>query len=108
MKTNLYVIFDSKAKIYNKPFCLLNDQVALRAAADILNDTNTDIAQHPFDFSMFKIGEYDDETAQIINYDKFEILCRFHELSTVVDLEPRNTVSEPPLHANPNHNLKEA
>lgn len=81
MKINAYVIYDSKARIYNKPFYFLNDQVALRAASDICSDQNSDVANHPEDFSMFKIGTYDDETAMLLQLSTPEIVVRFHEIA---------------------------
>jgi len=78
---NAYVVYDSAAQIYNKPFYLINDQVAMRAAQDLIDDQNTDIARHPEQFSMFKIGIYDDETALFTILDTPINLVRFHELT---------------------------
>lgn len=86
MKTNMYVIFDNKAKIYNKPFFQINDDVALRSAMDLLTDQNTEISRHPHDYIMFKIGTYDDTTAQI-QIDELVSICRFHELQANLQLE---------------------
>ncbi len=79
MIVNLYCIFDDKAKMYNKPFAFVNDQVATRAAMDILTDGDSEIRNYPTDFSMFKLGTYDDTTAQI-DYN-MELLLRFNELT---------------------------
>ena len=78
----MYVIFDSKAQVYNKPFYLVNDQVAIRAAQDLMiTGSDSQIRNHPEDFTMFKVGEYDDTTAQIKPYNEFTVMCRFHELA---------------------------
>lgn len=89
MLTNLYVIFDAKAQMYNKPFTMINDQVALRAAHDLVNDKSTECAKNPHDFAMFHIGNYDDTTAEIKPLDSFNCICRFHELQ--IDLEFSDT-----------------
>lgn len=81
MLINAYVIFDKKAAVYNKPFYLLNDEIALRSASDLLQDNNTDIARHPEDFILFKIGTYDDTTAILKQTSSPETICNFHELS---------------------------
>lgn len=81
MKINMYVIFDKAAKMYNKPFYLLNEQIALRSAVDLLSTPGTDIYNNPEDFAMFKLGEYDDENATITNDPDMPLVCRFHELA---------------------------
>ena len=80
MITQMYVIFDSKAQCYNKPFSLLNDEVALRAATDLRNSPDTEPNRHPEDFSMFHIGSYDDTTAHFKPADIQNCIIRFHEI----------------------------
>lgn len=81
MKTNLYVIYDSKSELYNTPFALLNDEVAMRSAQQLLADPHSDIAKNPEDYSLFKIGTYDDANAIILELEKgMEVICRFHQL----------------------------
>lgn len=84
MITNLYTIFDKVSKVYNKPFSLLNDQVAIRAAQDLMAGGDTDIALHPADFIMFKLGTYDDTTAQYKADKQLTTIVRFHELPPVM------------------------
>lgn len=80
MKLQIYVIFDSAAKVYNKPFCQINDAVAVRCCQELVNDPGTDCSRSPHDFSLFNIGTYDDAHAQIKTTDKHNCVCRFHEL----------------------------
>jgi len=80
MKTNIYTIYDTKAKVYNRPFHLLNDDIALRTATDLASDSNTDLGKHPQDFIMFKLGEYDDNTATFDLFDSPVSMFKFHEL----------------------------
>lgn len=80
MKINIYVIWDAAAQVYNKPFYLHNDAVAIRSAMDIMRAGDTDIANSPHDFIMFRIGTYDDEHAQIDLLGKFVPVVKFHEL----------------------------
>jgi hypothetical protein len=79
MKINAYVIYDVKAKMYNKPFYLQNDDVALRAFTDLANDPNTDVSKHPADFILFSVGTYEDTTAEI-DATIPEVMARAHEL----------------------------
>lgn len=79
MKVNMYVIFDTKAKFYNKPFYLQNDNVALRAFTDLANDETTDVFKHPTDFQLYKVGTYDDVTATIVSNPPIH-MANAHEL----------------------------
>lgn len=80
MKKELYVIYDSKSAVYGNPFAQLNDQVALRMAADLAQDMDTEVGRHPTDFTMFKIGSYEDTTGQVTQLKTHEVICRFHEI----------------------------
>ncbi len=82
MITNLYVVYDSKAKCYNKPFNLINNAVAMRSAQQIIKDGTSDIAKSPNDYTMFRIGIYEDTTAVIELLKTHEVVCRFHEVRT--------------------------
>lgn len=81
MLTSMYTIYDQKAKVYNRPFHLLNDDVAMRTAQDLAADKNTDLGRHPEDFILFKIAHYDDSTATIALLEKPELFCKFHEIT---------------------------
>lgn len=81
MITNIYTIYDTKAKIYNKPFYIINDDVALRTALDLVNDQKSDVSKHPEDFIMYRIGQYEDTTAVFDLNEHADIICHFNQLS---------------------------
>lgn len=80
MKLQMYVIFDSKALVYNRPFYLPNDDVALRTAKDLRQDPNSEAFKNPEDYTLFHIGSYDDENAEITTLPTPQPLIRFNEL----------------------------
>jgi hypothetical protein len=65
MMTQLYSIYDTKSKVYGKPFHALNENVAIRACKDAMTDPNVDFGRHPEDFILFHIGQYNDNTGEI-------------------------------------------
>jgi len=85
MILNIYVIFDNCAKVYNRPFYQINDEVAYRVAQDLLNTDNTDIAAYPSDFSMWRIGDYNDTTATITMLEHKHRICAFNEIQKSFD-----------------------
>jgi len=69
MKQLLFVVYDSKAELYNFPFQMQTKGQAIRGFTDLANDVNTTIGQHPEDFTLFQIGEYEDTKGEFTILD---------------------------------------
>lgn len=65
MKVQIFATFDNKAKAYNQPFFMLNTDMAIRSFTDAVINPETQYHQNPLDYTLFHIGQYDDENAQI-------------------------------------------
>lgn len=65
MKTLLFAVFDSKAACYGTPFFSPKEATAMRSFAQAANDPNTMVFNHPEDFSLFHLGEFDDVTGEL-------------------------------------------
>ncbi len=65
MKMKAYAVLDNKAGNYNRPFFMQNNAMAIRAFGDLANDKNSMIGQHPEDYTLHLIGEYEDDTAKL-------------------------------------------
>lgn len=63
---NIYAIFDVKARIHTIPFFMQYDAPAVRAFVDMLRDKNHQFGKNHGDYSLYALGEYDDETGIII------------------------------------------
>lgn len=63
-----YTIRDSKSEVFHTPFYAKTHGEAERNFAAVVNDDKTLVGQHPQDFDLFYIGEYNDLTG------KFETL----------------------------------
>lgn len=62
MKLYMYAIRDSKAEAYAQPFFMQNDQIAVRAFMATIEDPNSKCNKYPNDFSLYRIGDWDDNT----------------------------------------------
>jgi len=62
MDKNLYTIFDKKSEIYAPPFVELTDGTAVRMVTDLLSTPNTPFAKYPTDYTLVRIGSYDELT----------------------------------------------
>jgi hypothetical protein len=71
MKKIYYAVFDRKAEMYSQPFLEIKDGTAIRAVQDIvINNKDHAFAKHPSDFSLFRLGDFDDETGIINGEEK--------------------------------------
>lgn len=65
MIIKIFAVFDSKADAFNSPFFIMNEGQAIRGFTDAVNDKNNPIGQHPEDYSLFRIGDYNDSNAAL-------------------------------------------
>lgn len=66
MKHKIYAIFDSKAEAMSLPFYYQHEGQATRTFSDWVNDPKTPYGKHPEDYTMYSIGEYEENTGEII------------------------------------------
>lgn len=62
MKFKVFTAYDSKAEAFNTPFFMPKSGQAIRAFAEQVNKEGTDFNKFPADFTLFELGEYDDDT----------------------------------------------
>ena len=66
MKKIYYAVYDRKSEMYSQPFLEIKDGTAIRAVQDlVINQKDHAFAKHPSDFSLHKLGDFDDETGVI-------------------------------------------
>jgi len=65
MKTLLMSVFDSKVGAFSTPFSVKTRGEAIRSFTDACNDDKMPFKQHPADYRLFWIGQFDDETGAL-------------------------------------------
>lgn len=65
MKTEIFAVHDSAADAFAQPMFFKNTATSLRAFAAACRDENTDLHQHPSDYTLFKIGEFDEDSGKL-------------------------------------------
>ncbi len=60
MKLNIYSIYDVASGLYSRPFFTQSDGEATRSFNDIACDTDHPIGKHPEDYTLFRLGVFDD------------------------------------------------
>jgi hypothetical protein len=65
MKLLAFSVFDSKAEVYGTPIFFATKGLATRAFEDQCNKPDSPIAQHPGDYTLFCIGDFDTDTGML-------------------------------------------
>lgn len=65
MLLQFFSVYDSKAEMYMRPFLFQSNAEAVRSFSDLCNDTDTLCGKHPEDFTLFHLGEFNDQDGSI-------------------------------------------
>lgn len=65
MNYGLFTVYDKKLEAYAQPYFSPNIATALRAFVDACADKGSMLYQHPEDFQLCKIADYDDQTGSV-------------------------------------------
>ncbi len=65
MKQVVYSIYDTAAGAYARPFFCTSDAEAQRGFSDITMDAEHPVGKHPEDYSLVRIGRYDDSNGRL-------------------------------------------
>lgn len=79
----MFSVFDLKGKIFLAPFVSRSAVDAKRQIAASLADPNimqTPVGQHPEDFALYRVGDFDDEYGKMNGSDLPELICHLPEL----------------------------
>lgn len=64
MKLKIFAIYDSKAQAYIPPFFVPHTDVAKRTFGNAANDKGHAFGANPADYTLFELGEWDDNTTK--------------------------------------------
>lgn len=82
MILNVFSVFDAKMRAFLRPFFETNRGTAIRAFVDAGKDPEHAFSQHAEDFSLFHLGEFDQESGE------FNLLPAPEPLGNVLQLRP--------------------
>lgn len=73
MIKKVYTVFDEAAGAYLQPFFSSSNRTAMRAVEDVMSDPSHQFNVHADDFTLFCIGEYDEDSGSLIPQDKVSL-----------------------------------
>jgi len=81
MKLNVYSIFDNASGLYSRPFYAQSDGEAIRSFSDIACDADHPIGMHPADYTLFRVGIWDDNTGKLTDEDNSSLCNALERVS---------------------------
>lgn len=79
MKSNAYAIYDTASGVYDKLIFAGSDGIVTREFSDLVQNAEHIYGQHPEDFSLFRLGMFDNITGRLTD-EKNECLATGLEL----------------------------
>lgn len=61
----MYSIFDSKAEVYLPPFYQKTHGESIRTVTESVTNSDSMLSKHPGDFTLYYLGDFDDETGLV-------------------------------------------
>lgn len=65
MRILMCAVYDAATGAYTQPFFVRSKAEAIRSFADAVGDEKSPFCAHPSDYSLFCLGEYDDQTGAV-------------------------------------------
>lgn len=59
-------IHDTKAQVWITPMFFQSAAQAVRSFGDVVNERGTEFNKHPEDYILFKLGEFDERTGELV------------------------------------------
>lgn len=90
----VYAVFDVKAAAFGMPMFMETEGVAVRGFMDACGNPKGPLSQHPEDYSLFRIGTYDPNSAELVSVKPVPI-CTAAAMKQALEVEREK--SEPLL-----------
>lgn len=66
MMYDVFSVHDEKAAAFLPPFILPNEAMAKRVFADCINSDTHQFGANPADYTLFRLGQFDDNSAEFL------------------------------------------
>lgn len=80
-KLNAFSVYDSKAMVYQRPFFSLTEGEATRAFSDEVKRPESPFNAHPHDYTLIKIGYYEDHSGALEQIENISIMTAIEALN---------------------------
>ena len=87
MKLNIYSIFDTASGLYSRPYFTQSDGEAIRSFHDIATDAGHPVGKHPADYTLFRLGIFDDTTGKLIDEDNSSLCNALERIASAQNVK---------------------
>lgn len=94
---NLYAVIDTATGIYDGPFPLESDAIAIRGFSDQVANAESTIGKHPKDFAIVKVGTWNVATGEVKDMQNTTVITGLEavaEMRKEVNPVPENLLKE--------------
>ena len=88
MKLNAYTIYDVASGVYMRPFFSQADGQAVRGFKDIATDADHEIGKHPEDYTLYRIGAFNDTTGKMEGEEMEKLTTGLECVHAAREIEP--------------------
>lgn len=88
MKILVVAIRDSAVDAFSPPFFVPSTAAAVRSFGDALRDPQGAMGKHPADYTLYQLGEFDEDTGRFTNLDSPQQLVRGQDIKEVAHASP--------------------
>ncbi len=96
MKTQIYSVYDTASGVYQRPNFARADGEIMREFQNLCVDKTHPVGQHPEDYSLFRLGIFDDQNGKIVNEENECLATGLEMVSLAGKIEPPETVGTIP------------
>lgn len=72
---NIYTVYDKASETHIAPFAMNTDRDAIEGFRLVTNEKDTPYNKFPADYTLIKIGSFDDRTGNLKLLDHNELAC---------------------------------
>lgn len=81
MKYAVCAVKDRAVNAYNRPIYVPTVGVAIRSFTDEVNRQDSELRNHPEDYDLYEIGQWDDETAIYTSLEVPRVITRAQDIA---------------------------
>lgn len=74
MRTKLYCVKDAKSGLFSHPIHEHTDDLAIRNFVSAVGAAEGPMSQYPEDFTLFRVGEYDNELGMLFAEQPYSLM----------------------------------
>jgi hypothetical protein len=90
----IFSIYDAKAQAYIQPFFSPTNGTAIRSFQSACNETNSNFNRYAADYTLFEIGEWEEQHGNITPHDLKKSLGTALEYITILNNTPSHQTGE--------------